>query len=520
VLAVIAVTIGWTSAVAASSPLSPRQPIDEQELARMRMTAPSAADAIAEGEVLVEAGALDRADALFAQAESSYPAGALASRRRCEIMTAWGLRQKAVEECSRAMQSSHSNPNVRALVRALVDGPQPPTSSDLVQAWLVVSSERDRAPGQLTPIAAGCDVAARMGDEGMLQRCAEELERIAPTDPDTLRVKALLASRCPPLRFWTGWLAVLAAIALTVGHALRRKLVAVRRPAAVAAGALVALLAPAISRAEPSGGLLSKWPVDDAHPESSIPSDKDRNADPLEFGYWLQDVALKAERASGRGDHAAAAAFYGALAHAVPDRAVGFVKMCDEYEALGDRQRAIDACAAALLRNGLTLRDYTHFVDLELGRSGALPEKDVGALRQVISHMRQEPNARDVVDDVECRVGVRISDEAMLDECTAALAARSPDSPATISYEWALAMQKGQLDEAERQVGRAKAAGMPDVGVAEMRQATEGAAARRRWRIVLALAAVALLLAGGFTAARAFIRRRLRLQVPAQQPAG
>ena len=102
-----------------------------------------------------------------------------------------------------------------------------------------------------------------------------------------------------------------------------------------------------------------------------IPSEAERNADPLEFGYWIQDVAAKAARASKNGDHLTAARLYGALGKAVPDRAVNFVKMCEEYEALGDLAKAADACGDALLRDGARVSDYSRFVHLMLTKPGS-----------------------------------------------------------------------------------------------------------------------------------------------------
>ena len=94
--------------------------------------------------------------------------------------------------------------------------------------------------------------------------------------------------------------------------------------------ALADQAAPA-AEAVPASGWLSKWHVDREHPEANSPTVKDRNADPLEFGYWLQDLVWKAERAAKSGDHALAAKLYMALATAVPDRAIALLLLaCQE----------------------------------------------------------------------------------------------------------------------------------------------------------------------------------------------
>jgi hypothetical protein len=352
----------------------------------------------------------------------------------------------------------------------------------------------------------------------MLQRCAEELQRTAPDDPATKKALSLLASRCPPWRFWSGWLAIAAAAALTLGHALRGRLSRRRlgRSSITAVAVLLVVLgsiarpgtAAADEPAVPKRGWLSKWSIDDQNPSANIPSEKDRNADPLQFGYWLQDLTWKADRASKGGDHAAAAKFYGALADAVPDRAIGFTKACQEYEALGDLDHAINACGQGLLRDGTVVKDYTHFVDLVIAKPGRLGRKETDALAKVLAHMREDPASRDFVDDLACQVGVRTSNVDQLRECTTALAARAPDSPGLVSYQWALAIDEKRFDRARELIERARAMGMPAEGVTSLEKKTAESERWRRIQIAFALLAVTLFLSGVGIAARAVRRRR------------
>jgi hypothetical protein len=324
----------------------------------------------------------------------------------------------------------------------------------------------------------------------------------------------VLAARCPPWRFWGGWILVAAAVAGTLGDAGRR-LARGRRgrtalPAAAALGAALVLAPPAHADGPsvPQHGWLSKWPVDDQHPEGSIPPEKERNADPLQFGYWLQDLVWKAESSSRRGDHAASARYYHALAVAVPDRAVGFVKTCEEYETLGDRDQAIENCGQALLRDGLTVGDYGHFVHLVLAKPGPLAEKDSAALDQVLQHMREDPAGREAVDDLECQVGARRSNAAQLEECTRGLQASAPNDPRTVSYLWALAVAKGDDAEARALVDRARAAGIAPADVQRMSDATAKNAWAGRVRTLLFTVAIALLFAAMAVTGRAFLMRR------------
>jgi len=497
---------------------TPQDSADAQELQAMRGRQPHAAELVARGESLVATGALREGEALFRQAEAEDPNGALPWRRDCEARTALGERDEAVLACSNALQRDRSGTNVRALVRALVDGPNPPTTAQLVQALMLTGTQHERSPGSPAAAAAACTIAERTGNEIMLQRCAEELQAIAPDDPDTRKAIAALSSQCPPWRFWAGWIAILSAVVLTAAHAVRGLLRRVPKRAGVATVTAVFAVISSFSATahaqqfgpkQPRENLGTRFPIDDEHPEQSVPSEKDRNADPLEFGYWIQDVASKADRASKKGDHLKSARLYEALALAVPDRAVGSIHACQEYEAAGDRDKAIATCAQALTRDGLTVSDYTRFVHLILGKPGRLAPNEVAALGEVLSHMREDPGGLDFVDELECEVGTRTSNVAQLKECTANLAARNPDDPKTISYEWALAIQEGNFSRAEQLIERARERGMASDSLDNMRHETAASARRHRIQVALALLAIALLLGGVGVAARAVARRRV-----------
>jgi hypothetical protein len=95
------------------------------------------------------------------------------------------------------------------------------------------------------------------------------------------------------------------------------------------------------------------------------------------------------------------------------------------------------------------------------------------------------------------------------------MAAQAPDDPATISYEWALAMQQGRLDEAEGLVARARSAGVGAAVLEDMSTTTRAGRNRRSLRRALAAAATALLVTGLLLLTRTVLRRRL----PARSPA-
>jgi hypothetical protein len=359
----------------------------------------------------------------------------------------------------------------------------------------------------------------------MLQRCTEELVRIAPNEPATKSALAQLARRCPPSRFWTGWGAIALAIVVTLGDALRRRVRRwlPRRSRVAAAGLVCAALggmassrtaladdAPARAEGTPQHGWLSKWPIDPDQPDAHIPSEKDRNAEPLQFGYWLQDLIWKAEHASKMGDHAEAAKYYAALATAVPDRSAGFTLACQEYETLGELDHAISACAQGLLRDGVLVKDYTHFIHLILAKPGRLGSKEIQAIGTVLAHMKDDPAGHDFVDELECEVGVRTSNVVQLRECTAAMAARGVEGPRLLVYQWNLAVLEGNFKQARELAERAQAAGVPADQVADMLKAT-ASYERQRWlRIGMILVGLGLIGGGIGIGVRALMRRRAR----------
>jgi tetratricopeptide (TPR) repeat protein len=510
---------------------APLDPADEREIATLRSAAPHAVALLDQGSALLEAGAFREAQALFLQAHTEYPNASILWRRDCEALTALGRREEAILACSNATQVIRTGPNVRAVVSALVDGPTRPTTIDLSEAVMLTATERSKGRGPV-PAAAACDIAERIGDMVMLSRCIEELESTSPRDPALARALRVLDAECPPYRFWVGWGAILAAVVITVGHALRRLRFRMRSTGASLVTGMVLsaalLVLPGTAAAQPQQqaaqrGMLSKWPVDDEDPGKNVPSEKERNADPLQFGYWLQDVSLKGEHASKRGDHLAAARFYNVLAEQVPDRSIGFTRTCDEYELAGELDKAINMCAAALLRDGLRVKDYTHFVNLLVAKPGALSAKETAALAQVIAHMRADPAGQAFADDVECEVASRTSNIAQLKECTANLVARNPDDAKTISYLWALAVADGRLGDAQKLVERAKAAGVASEAVAKMQEATAKRSTERVYRALLALLALGFLAVGVSVAARALKQRRAlkgagQAQPPAPRP--
>ena len=483
-----------------------RDPWDAYELRGLQATRPHVAELLQKGEAFGVAGAVADAEAVFQQIMQEASDSGLVWRRHCEALTALGRRKEAIEACERAVQNSRIPSNFRALVRAYVDGPTPPSTADVLEALRMLALQSPRGTDSPTPAAMACGIAEAIGDGVMLQHCAEVLERVAPHHVETKRALQALSLRCPPPRFWIGWTGMIAAFVATVVHACRRRIgrLEVLRSMMVAAALTLPAL-PVVARAAgPARDGISQWPVDDAHPEKSIPSEQARNSQPLQFGYWLQDLAFKANQASKRGDHAAAVRFFKAMATAVPDRAIAYSKLCAEYEAMHDLDDAILACGDALLHDGVTVQDYSHFVRLIMAKPGELDIKDQAALQLVLKHMRDDPSGRNAVDELACEVAVRTSNVPQLRECTTALVARAPNDPQTIKFQWALAIQEGHLDLADKLVARARAMGIP---IDEMQRTTDIDRRVERKRIFLTLVTIGLLVAAALVLRRGLRRR-------------
>jgi hypothetical protein len=131
---------------------------------------------------------------------------------------------------------------------------------------------------------------------------------------------------------------------------------------------------------------------------------------------------------------------------------MAFRHLCAEYRVLGRLVDAQKACGILLSRNGVTLDDSVQFVQLVVTQPEELTPSQVADLDSVIEHLAGQTTEKVLVEDLKCRVGARILDATRLEACTAEL--RRLNYPATkmSTYVWALAMLRGQTDEAKRQV--------------------------------------------------------------------
>jgi hypothetical protein len=280
----------------------------------------------------------------------------------------------------------------------------------------------------------------------------------------------------------------------------------------VAIAALMLCGSAASARTASAAGLTpltSIFPIDHANPEASIPSVAARNAKPLEFGYFLQDLVTFAEAAGRAGDHVSEARYYRAFTKAVPDAVAGFSRLCTSLESAHQRDEALVACRKALGLGGATLEDHVRFVRLVLARPGPLGPAERDDVNAVIAHLRESPDTRVAASHLQCELGVHLESIPLLAECTAALAAIAPSDPKTLTFEWALAIRQGDAARARALIGRARAFGLKDESLARMERATDALEGAWRHRLVdgRALLATALIAAIGLGAIYARRRR-------------
>jgi len=494
-----------------------RHPLDDRELLDVRTTSPAAADAFTAAEARLRAGDVTGADGLLAKARELSPHSSLLARRHCQVLTELGKREAAIMACTAAM-AGQTAMDSRAFVGALMSGPKLATPKELADAAREAANAR-RLVGQPFADVALCEIAHHIGDEAMYSRCLAGLEQSAPDYFETERFRAARPGM-PVWFYWLGW-SVLAAIGvLTLLQAFWRWF---RKPAprvskaGTSAAAVIALsvslarpahavepaVAPAAATVQPLQHYqLSHFVINFDDPESQIPTIAERNADPLEFGYFLQDLsaeALKAERAS---DFRKAVKFWRASAKAVPDEAVGFARACRAYQALGERENALPLCARALALHGATAEDYLRFSEAMVATPVALTAEEIRDLDAAIAHLRTQPESAGPAAVMECQLAVKEEDRARLANCTAVLAKTAPDDPHTLTFQWSLAMKQRDYGEARRLLATMATTKMLPSAQAELRVATDKAATwwrrpftdpRYGFGVLFALGLVALL---------------------------
>jgi len=260
------------------------------------------------------------------------------------------------------------------------------------------------------------------------------------------------------------------------------------------------------------GQLSARYKIDPANPEAVIPPVEQQNADPLEFGYLVQDLIAFAEAAKKAGDHAAEARYDHAFSIAVPTEAIAFRRLCEAFEAGGRRAEAQVACRDALGRRGVQVEDFVHFVRLSLAKPEPMTAEELKDVSDVVDHLLETPNTRVFGAHLQCELALHNDDTALLESCTSKLKADAPKDPKTISFEWALAIRKGDREEAHRLIAEAKATGMRPEGVARMQERTDKLVLKSWMSKWVAPLLVTVALATALVASLLFARRRRGLR--------
>ena len=292
-----------------------------------------------------------------------YCGGRPRSGRRSTIYSA-----ATAQACHRALLATQAPRDLRNKVAALLAEKPKPDLDTIAISALMTEAAMKQAPDQPWGALARLDIARHLRRADLLATTRADLQPFAATN-DAVRT-ALADDRIGRAPVWVWLLRVLVLLGLagTAAHALlHRKRASLSKPAAEASrplAALVLLLAVLASSTASAGsvggmpevtgheGQMSRYKIDDAHPEAAVLKLAEIEKDPLELGYLCQNLAARAALAEGKHDNAALARYYHAMALAAPT-AFAARKECEALEALGDLPGAIVACRETLTRTGV-----------------------------------------------------------------------------------------------------------------------------------------------------------------------
>jgi hypothetical protein len=290
--------------------------------------------------------------------------------------------------------------------------------------------------------------------------------------------------------------------------------------------ALGVMLAGAPASALP-GDLATKYQVDDENPVKSVPSPEQRDADPIEFGYFIQDLIARAEGAFQKKEWERSVKYYEALARTIPDAAVSYSRLCVGYAELGKVEIAAANCGRAVQLSGAKVLDHLRFVGLTL-KKPTFTAKDAEDAEASLAHLRahvaskappkvlradssaapsvsterskeeikreflalrerraledlgaREPEPKNdgaLATEVEvfaCKVGIRLRDAARLDRCLAALKEQKTNPALLLPFEWASALIRKDELQATALIERAKSHGLPASAIQAMQAEQE-----------------------------------------------
>jgi tetratricopeptide (TPR) repeat protein len=463
----------------------PRTSVDNASVQALVAHTPEAAKLLVQGESALYHGRLGESSDALRRASELAPKNPLIARRYCQVLARQGRQPEVIDACHRAMMFGASPADLRATVGALLKGGKPPNVDQFAEAIMSIYALQRFGQAEVNLHAAECDLAEVRGDWEDFTRSLARLEELDKDGLETRRAAAVLGAVRAGHFVTMGWLVILSLLAGTLAHAVHSAWAEAKRRAKLqpvtllvafcCASVLVVKPTAAETMTVPPAGL-SKLPIDHLDPESSVPSEQEKNRSPLEFGYFLMDLSDRGSLATKMGDYTTAVRYFRAMAKAVPDSAAGFSKLCEVYELTKETERAIPFCRAAMALSGAKVDDHFRLVRLLLAKPGALSEAELSDLDAIVSHLRaQLPPGATAADNVECDVGLRVKDLARLKRCTERLAMIAPSEPQTISYRWAYAIMRHDYQEASTQLRFAKASGLSPDAIRAMQEETSGA---------------------------------------------
>lgn len=362
-----------------------------------------------------------------------------------------------------------------------------------------------------------------------------------------------------------------ARIALTLGAAGRSLLLV---------WALLSTVAPAAAAEPRPGDLASKWPVDDENPIAHVPTVEERNGDPLEFGYFLQDLMARAQVSLGAENWPDVVKYGEALAVALPDMARPFSMLCVAYAKIGKIEVAQAYCARATNLPGARVLDHLRFLDVTL-RKEKLTQEDLDAAEASLNHLRghaaqypqslpdaataaaslqvpetgddlmkklaqqrrekraasaaasgappvpelpTEPAAKEPsmylpieIELRECKLAALAGNDQKLTACMTALRGHKLDSRLLLPFTWAQALMHKDKVLSEQLFQEAKGLGLPDEVLASMSRDQDRVFTSPVYRALRWLAAVLAILSLAFYGVTR-ARKRRAARVPSPQP--
>lgn len=507
-------------AAAADSPKQ-RHTVDARDLEQLAEQSPTGRQLFDEGEDALARGDLTAAEAAFSQVRRLAPRLGLPARRHTQVLTELGRKSEALSACQEAITYGRSPLDARACVGAMMSGSAPVAINEMADAVRFMQWAQ-KLETQPFGYAAACEIAYRVGDEGMLRHCQRNLRANAPEHYETKRWASitLSAQGSSP---WLGWLVIGSLGVGSLAHAWRRRSLAKQTALpALAAWCALSLAAPQASAQAPHAAasasapaapapelkagvqrngrwqLSSQFEIDLKNPENSIPSEEARNRSPLEFGYYLQDLAAEASYAEKRQEYANAGRLWATLGKAVPDVGIGFKRACKAYELAAELSNAIEQCRNVLGAKDVQLEDFGQHAKVLLAKSKIEPA-DITEIDAMVAHLRDDkggqPAAGIASAHIACQLGARLEDVNRLDACTKTLAKAAQNDPKTLVFQWTLAMLRKDYSDARLRVAALTKTAMDPSAIRKLDTATTEASSlwgrfTSDWRYGVALAIV------------------------------